>query len=461
MADILIKNGYILTQDKERTIIEDGAVAIQGDRILEVGKASELEKRHKVLKVINARNKLVMPGLIDSHSHLECYLSRGLLDDILCVPWIVRYFSWYYGLLTDEIYNLAAKLTCLEMIKTGTTCFCDCGTINTLEDAAVRAVEEIGIRGVLGRIMMDIYDPPALEGIPEHLKETTKEALDRGEEFIKKYNGGANGRIQAWLDLQQMPNSSDELCHGTKALAGKYRVGILTHAAVTEPMVRMTEERFGLPDIERCHKVGLLGPNFMAAHMGWVNGKELYLLKQTNSNVAHIPGSSMRGAYGSVIRGRFPEMVSMGINVALGCDGASCGNFYDMVQQLYLAATAHKEVRLDATIMKAQEVLDMATVNGARALLWERDIGSLEAGKKADIAIFDLMRPEWLPVGKVNLVSNLVYSATGDSCDTVIIDGQIVMENRKVLTVNERRLLEQAQETFQEVVRRADWLKKA
>ena len=189
----------------------------------------------------------------------------------------------------------------------------------------------------------------------------------------------------------------------------------------------------------------------MAAHMGWINGKELLLLKEQGVNVVHIAGSSMHGAYGSVARGLFPEMVSMGINVALGVDGASCGNHLDMIRQLYLVACAHKEVRVDPAIFPAPLVVRMGTVNGARALLLGEAVGSLKPGMKADIILLNLKRPEWTPVNEMNLISNLVYAAHGDCVETAIVDGQILMENRKVLKIDEEEVLARCQEYFQEV----------
>ncbi|MFQ5872517.1 MAG: amidohydrolase family protein [Dehalococcoidia bacterium] len=458
MADIVIKNGFILTLAPDRDVIEGGALAIEGDRIVGIGPAGEISRRHQATINIDARDKLVMPGLVNGHVHLGSTLSRGLLDDIECVPWIERIFSWYYPSLDEESYYLATMICCLEMVKTGTTTLCDCGTLPGVEGAAVRAVTEIGMRGVLGRVLMDIYQPPAILGVPENMQETTEEALSRGEEFVKRYHKAAGGRIQAWLDLQQVSNSSDELCRGVREITKRYDVGILTHAAVSPAEVRICPQRFGLPPIERFDNLGLLGPWFLAAHMGWINGGELILLKERRANVVHIAGSSMHGAYGSISRGLFPEMAAAGINICLGSDGASCSNHFDMVRQLYLAATAHKEVRLDPTLFPAQQVLRMGTINGARALGLEKEIGTLEVGKKADVAIFDLMRPEWVPFHRENLVSNLVYSASGASVDTVIIDGRLIVQNGQVKTVDEHEILKRGQKVSRRILDKADWL---
>lgn len=457
MADILVKNGFVITQDDARRLIEKGAVTIKGDRIEAVGDTEKLAQG-KFNTVIDASEKLVMPGLVNAHVHLHSPLSRGLLDDVECVTWIVRTFSGYYPLVDEQRYYLNTSLCCLEMIKTGTTTFCDCGTIPTIEKAALDAARASGIRGVLGRSVMDIYDPPALTGIPESRQETSKQALIRTEEFINQCRGQGAGRIIPGITILQVPNASDGLCQGVKELSERYSVGVQTHASVTEAMVSITKQRFGQRDIERMAGQNLLGPQFMAAHAGWLDGKEMLLLKESKSSLAHIPSSSMHGAYGSISRGRFPELVSMGVNVALGCDGASCSNHFDMIRQMYLTAIAHKEARLDPELFTCQQVLDMATLNGARALGLEREIGSLEPGKKADIVILNLMRPGMVPYARQNLVSNLVYSATGSFVDTVIIDGNLVMERGEVKTMDEQKVLSQGQEAFKEVLKRIDWL---
>ncbi|MEE8449617.1 MAG: amidohydrolase [Thermodesulfobacteriota bacterium] len=456
MTDLLIKNGLVLTQDNNRRVLAGADLAIEKDRIVALGEAAQMSDYQVAARVLDATDKLVMPGLIDAHVHLVSPLCRGLLDDIDCVSWIVGLFKGYYPLIDEENYYINARLACLEMLKTGTTTFAECGTMPGLEQAAVQAVTESGIRGVMARTMMDIYDPPGLEGFP--VKEETDEALAKAEEFIQRLQGRASGRIIPGLDLHQVPNSSDELCLGSKELAEKYGVGIMAHAAVTEPLVRMTEKRFGLPDIERMEDLGLLGPKFMAVHMGWINGRELVLLKARQASVIHCPSSSMHGAYGSVSCGRFPEMLQMGVNVALGCDGANCSNHLDMVRELSLTALSHKEFRLEPDLMGPQTVLDMATLNGARALGLEDEIGSLTPGKKADIVIFDLMRPEWVPVTKANVLSNLTYSATGDSVHTVIVDGRVVVEEGRLITMDEDEVLAEAQEAFQRLLKKMSWL---
>jgi 5-methylthioadenosine/S-adenosylhomocysteine deaminase len=335
------------------------------------------------------------------------------------------------------------------------------------------------MRGVLGRDLMDIhaaskgdyvsYD--AFTDLLDRLQENTQQCLDRSEQFINEFNTSANDRVRTWMDLQQVCNCSPELCQGVKKLADGYGVGILTHAAVSHDMVEMTRKRFGMRDIEYLHAQGVTGRNFLAAHMAWTDAAELIALKETDSNVVHVPGSSLHGVYSAVsARGKIPEYVKAGINVALGNDESSTGTCHDLVRDIYIVSTAHAEARhpwifpdKDLFMLRSAEpnpkAVEMATLGGARALNWEDDIGSLETGKKADITLWDLTSYEWIPTTRENLLNNFVYNGTGRSAHTVICDGEVVMEDQKILTIDERDVLAKAQAFGEQYIPTAPWLK--
>jgi 5-methylthioadenosine/S-adenosylhomocysteine deaminase len=466
--------------DDQRRLLENVSLAISGDRITAIGADAELESEHvgPDTKVIDATNRFVTPGLVNAHIHLESCYDKGLLDDLPVVPWCERYFSYTYGTLTDESYYYAAMASLLACLKTGTTTVCDCGTIQTMEDSAFRALRDIGMRGVLGRDLMDIhaatkgdyvsYD--AFTDLLDRLQENTEQCLERSEKFINDYNERENGRVRAWMDLQQVCNCSPELCQGVKKLADGYGVGILTHAGVSHDMVEMTRKRFGMRDIEYLHAQGITGRNFLAAHMAWTDAAELLALKETASNVVHVPGSSLHGVYSAVsARGKIPEYVKAGINVALGNDESSTGTCHDMCRDMYIVSTAHAEARhpwifpdRDLFMLRSAEedppAVTMATRNGATALLWEDDIGSLEVGKKADITLWDLTSYEWIPTTRENLLNNFIYNGTGRSAHTVLCDGQVIMEDQKVLLVDERDVRERAQEFAESYIPTAPWL---
>jgi 5-methylthioadenosine/S-adenosylhomocysteine deaminase len=447
-VDLLVEGGWMITMDAKRRIFENGAVAIRGNKIVDVGKTEEIKRGYTATKTISAKDKLIIPGLVDSHIHTHHTLTKGMIDDIPCNPWVEQAFSFCFANLDPESYYISALITCLQMMKTGTTSYIECGTVPPMEDRVVKAAEETGIRAIVGRVMWDLFEGPGFETYPARSRgckrETTGEALARAEDFIKRSNGSANGRIQTWFSLHQVPNCSPKLCRGVRDLSNKYNLGILTHAGVVEEMVQLTVERFGMRDIEYLNSVGILGPDFLGAHMAWITGKEMMMIRDTKSNIVHNVSSSMKGGYGSVSRGKFPEMISAGINVALGCDGANCSNHLDMVREMFLASVAHKEVRQDTTVMPPELVLEMATLNGAKAMKLEKKIGSLEAGKLADLTLFNLNRPEWVPTHRFNVIRNLIYSASGDSVDTVIIDGKITVENGRCVTVDEEEIYREA-----------------
>ena len=303
-ASVYIKDAkFMLTVDPQRRLLDDTSLAVSGDRIAAIGPNAELEKEWvgPQTRVIDGSQRFVTPGLINSHIHLESCYDKGLLDDVPVVPWCERYFSYTYGTLTDESYYYAALVSLLACLKTGTTTVSDCGTIQTMEGSPVKALTDIGMRGVLARDLMDVHTATksdyasydAFTDLLDRLQETTDQCLERSEKFINDYNGAADGRVRTWLDLQQVCNCSPELCKGVKKLADGYEVGVQTHAAVSHDMVEMTRKRFGMRDIEYLHANGVLGRNFLAAHMAWTDASELIALYETDSNVVHVPGSSL------------------------------------------------------------------------------------------------------------------------------------------------------------------------
>jgi 5-methylthioadenosine/S-adenosylhomocysteine deaminase len=480
-ADILIENArFLLTMDDQRRLLEGASLAIKGDRIIGIGESGELNGNSGPdTRVIDAKDFFVTPGLVNSHIHLESCYDKGLLDDVPVVPWCERYFSYTYGTLTDESYYWAALASLLACLKTGTTTVSDCGTIQTMEGSAVRAVDDIGMRAVLARDLMDIHGATksdyvsydAFTDLLDRLQESTEQCLERSERFINDYNGTADGRVRTWLDLQQVCNCSPELCQGVRKLAdGNENVGIQTHAGVSHDMVEMTRKRFGMRDIEYLYHQGVLGRDFLAAHMAWTDARELIWLKETDSNVAHVPGSSLHGLYSAISsRSHIPEYVNAGINVGIGNDESSTGTCHDMLREIYLVTTVHAEARHTMlfpnrdlfqleTADESPVAVEMATRNGARALNWEDDVGTLEVGKKADIALWDMNSYEWIPTNRVNLLNNFVLNATGRSCHTVICDGKVIMEDQKVLGVDEDEIRTKAQEFYERNYNQASWI---
>ena len=449
--DILIKNGTLVTMDKKRSVIRGAALAVKDGRIVSIGKTDELSKEYKDSKVIDATNRLVSPGFIDCHAHSSLYLAKGLVNDEWTSIYKLLYdfsYVWEAALKPDDVYVGALGLF-LEMIKHGTTCFADPGGYHDHHDMIGEAIKKIGIRGVITRSTRDRSDPE--HPIPEEMMETTEETARKCENIVRKWNGVANGRIKGWFSLRIINNLSDELCRLIKSKADEYGVGIHCHLHGSRPeeLVKVnklpqdeTVKTFGMSGVERLYRLGVTGPNLLGAHCPFTNERERIWLRDSGTKIVHCPTAQYAGGGGGIAMGTIPELVRSGVIVALGHDAVMWSNFVDPIRLMHIAASAHKDAKADVRVMGAHKAMEMMTINGAKALLWEKEIGSLEIGKRADIIIIDMNRPEWQPCHLDYEVTNLVYSASGDSVDTVIIDGNIVMENRKVLTVDESSVLE-------------------
>lgn len=450
-VDTLITHPTLLTMNPKREVIWRGAIAIQGEKIVEVGEQAVLAKKYRGRRVIDGRLKLAMPGFINAHNHMSGALTRGLIDDVTFIPWVQKKFYLSSKGLDMENYYFSTLLLGIEMLKSGTTCFVDCGTMPGLEEGVVRGVEEVGIKAVLGRILIDVTE--TLSSHHHRHERGTRENLRKGEAFVKDWHGAAGGRVQCWLCPMQVSSCSDELFRGAARIAERLKVGVLTHAAVATADVGLCVERFRQTPVERFHRLGVLGPNFLPTHMGWLTTREVRLLQEAGVSIVHAPSASMKCAYGSLSMGNFPEMMERGINICLGSDGPTASGFLDMFRTVHLAAVGHKEARLDPTVIRPIEALEMATLNGARALLWGDQTGSLEKGKCADIVLVDLRRPEFIPLHPETLLSHLVYAASGAAVETVLVNGRVVVEKGKVTTVDEGAVWEETQRWANRFVR--------
>jgi 5-methylthioadenosine/S-adenosylhomocysteine deaminase len=450
VADLIIANGYVVTMDPRRQIYSDGAVAVEGRNIVGVGRTKDVLTRHKAGHVIDAGGKLVVPGLVDGHNHAFQYLSKGIGDDVDIMTWLYKRVYPYETHVNAEEAYVGALGNYVQMIKTGTTCFNEPGGYHT--DSLAQAATDVGIRGILNRSTRDIADQGA--PLPEKLFEDLDTNLRQGEAAVAKWNNAADGRLRCWFSLRYVFNVSDDLCKAIKALADQYKVGIHAHAAAVEGENEAIEERFGKRSLERFHDLGLFGPNLYLVHMGYPNEREIGWLKEHDVKIAHCPSASMHGAYGVVGNQMMKRMIDLGLTISLGTDSATAGRFLDMVRVMYLAACAHRDQFADATIMGAYKALEMATIDGARACLWGDQIGSLEAGKRADIVIVGMDELRWHP--NLDPVRSLVYAADGDDVETVIIDGRVVMRDRVILTVDEEKVKRDVIRAGKDWIARAD-----
>lgn len=441
--DLLIERGIVLPMTGERDLLWDGAVAVDGGRIAAVGSTAELRRRFDARETVEARDQLVMPGLVNTHMHLFGAFARGLVNDLSFTPWIQKKFYVTSKGLNPDNYYLGTQFTSIEMLKTGTTAFLDCGTYQELEEAAVHGVETAGIRAVLARAMADVQDD--LAEFLSRSDKVTRENLEHAERFVADFDRAAGGRVRAWPCPIQVTSSSDELCEGAMALAERFDVGVVTHSNVDREDIEAHDMRFGTRPIERFNSLGILNRRFAGTHMARLSENEVELLMETGASAIHCPSASMKGAYGAFSKGRFPELIAGGATVGLGTDGPAAACFLDMFREVHLAATGHKEARLDWTVISPYQALELATIGSARAMLLEDEIGTLEPGKRADVILLDLMRPEMVPWHEDNLLANLVYSGSGSLVHTVLVDGRIVVRGGEVLTMDEGAILRQMQ----------------
>lgn len=441
MADLMLKNATIITMNQRREIIQDGAVVIEENRIVDVGKTKKIKSSHRVEREIDCRGKLVLPGLVDCHVHLAQALIRGCADDMALIPWLRQRVLPLQGTYTEKEGELSAKLCCIEMIKSGTTTFVECLLHWRYGfDRIARVVEKIGIRGVLSKSLMNVPGyADQKDAIPSGMVEDGEKTMKQTIQMIQRWHGKANNRIHVWFGARTPGACTVDFYREISEKARKYKTGITIHLAEVKQDIEYLRREFGMTPMEFMNHCGIVGPHVIYAHGVWIPPEDFKILQKTGGTVCHCPASNLKLASGFA---PVPEMLKSGVNVALGCDGGPSNNCYDMIREMKLAALVHKARLLDPEVLPAETVLEMATLNGARATLWRGQIGSIERGKLADLIVIDLRRPHLVPVR--NPVSNLVYAANGGDVYTVIIDGKIIMENRQMTTIEEEEVVQEA-----------------
>ena len=450
---LLITNLTVVTMDARRRILSEGAIVLEAERILAVGKAAELEPRFAGAQQINGRGMLALPGFIDAHVHSDQALLRSIADDQPWRPFLNQFIWPIMAKRTPEDALLSLKLCMLEMIKAGTTCFVD-SIIPTRYpfDALAQAVVDTGMRAVLTKYVM-----PQASFSKQGSRVDTGAILNEEQSFadaeqsIRAWHGGANGRIQVWYGplTAREPASTcpPEFYWRVSRQAREYGVGITIHLGGERDDAPFFQRVFGLRPVEFAQKNGLVGPNVLLINGNWFDQDEIRILAETDTRLVHSPTANMKMASGIA---KIPQMRDAGITIALGCDSGANNNCHDMIREMKAASLLHKISSMDASALPAEAVLEMATIEGARAIGLEDQIGSLEAGKQADIILVDLRQPHSMPV--YDPIANLVYTAHGGDVDTVIVAGKILMVNRHLPHVDEEAILSQAQETGQKLL---------
>ena len=425
---VLLKDiGWLVTQDSARTVLKDTSIRVEDEIIAEVG--SDLPSQAD--QIIDCKGTIVLPGLINTHTHLSMTMFRGYADDMKLQEWLASKI-WPLELkLTPEICYYGALLGCLEMIATGTTMFVD---MYLFMENVAKAVEEAGLKAYLSYGIFGA-DGSALE---KKSKENTKRFIS----YVKDMN---DPRVNLAIGPHAPYSCSPELLIWAKETAENEGAILTTHLAETRSEQAQFQKERGMRVIEYLDKIGFLCPNLLAAHCVWLTKSEVNLLAKRKVKVSHCPVSNMKLASGGVAP--VPEMLESGVTVSLGTDGAASNNSLDMFETMKTCALLQKAHRWDATVLPAQQVLDLATIEGARALGVADKVGSIEAGKQADLIVVDARAPNLVPIhGAATVISDLVYSVKGANVDTSIVAGKILMKNREFQTLKENEIYEKAQE---------------
>lgn len=452
MSSILISEGTIITMDEQRHVISDGAVLIQNDRITQVGKADEVKAKPGVEFEINGKGMVILPGLIDTHVHLAQALLRGCADDSSLIDWLQKFVWPLQGNFDAGDGKASADLCMLEMLKSGTTTFLESLLHSRYGfDGVAESLERSGMRGILSKTVMGLPGYGSEKSIMHPgMVEDAKTCLRDVEYHFGRWNGKADGRIRVWYGARSLGGCTRELYESIAKGAERLGTGVTMHLSEVEEDVRYAKKEFGMMPAEFMDQVGLTGRNVVFAHGIWLTEREWQILASKGASVAHCPSSNMKLASGIA---KVPEMLEAGVNVGLGCDGAPSNNCYDMVREMKTASLLQKARLLDPLAMRAETVLEMATINGAKALGLQQELGSIEVGKKADVILLSLRKPHLTPA--LNPVSNLVYSAEGSDVQTVIINGEIVVENQLVKTLEEEKVLREANRRSERLLERA------
>lgn len=427
-VDLLIHHALLVTVDDHSTIIEDGALAIRGERIIALGQTQSILEEYEGDQLLDATNRIILPGLIDAHAHLATVLLRGLAEDLPLEPWLQKVWLAEKAVMTAENIEGASRLAMCELVLGGVTCAVD---MYWYPQASALAAREVGFRLVNGPVFLE------MENAPDGLSFAGRLAFAR--EYMQQY------RQDALVRPLLMPHStytdSPDALRKIKALAEEWGVGLHIHTAETAAEVRDVQARYGQTPIHLLHSLGLLDEYILLAHCVHLEQEEIDLVAISGAGVVHNPVSNMKLASGFA---PVTQMLRQNINLSIGTDGAQSSNDLDMWWAMRLAALLQKGIQQDATVMKAQEVLRMATIGAARSLGMGEQIGSLEAGKIADLIILRRNAPHLTPLH--DLYAHLVYTYGREDIEAVMINGQWVMQSRQLLQTDLQRNMEQVNE---------------
>lgn len=425
-ADLIVLGGTIVTMDNTRRNIDDGAIAVAHGRVVAVGSRAEIQKSYFARETIDAGSRTIIPGLVNGHTHIPMTLFRGLADDLDLQEWLTKYiFPAEAKNVTEEFVRAGTRLGLAEMIRGGTTTYCD---MYYFEDAIAEETSKAGVRGVLGETVIDF---------PVADNKTNAEAMAYVEKFVKRWQG--NDLITPAIAPHAPYTVSEEHLKAVRAFSDRTGAPIVTHISETKREVDDSLKTKKATPIDYLESIGFLNERVIAAHVVWPTPTEIDVLKRLKVGVVHNPQSNMKLAAGVA---PVPKMLAEGLKVGLGTDGAASNNDLNMWEEMDTAAKLHKVFSGDPKVLSAEEAFEMATIRGAQALHLDREIGSIEVGKRADLVIID--RDDLHQIPLYNVYSDLVYATKASDVLTVLINGRTVMRDRKLLTLDEAAIKESA-----------------
>jgi 5-methylthioadenosine/S-adenosylhomocysteine deaminase len=426
-----IRNGTIVTLDPNRRILKNSSIVINRDRIEWIGSEKNFPSQFNHVYNIDANNKVVYPGFINAHSHAALTIVRGIGDELGTAPAYTPNVPQGEYLSPDDCFVLSL-LGGLESLKFGTTCIVD----NYIhEDAATRAFAKLGLRAVVSEFIRDVNARKIPQRIYEFDLNKGTKTLQKNLDLIDKWHLAENGRITCRLGPHTPDGCSSDLLTLVREHAEKLDVGMVIHLAQSKGEVEELSRRENMTPTEYLHNLGILGPNLIAGHCIYVTEKDMELIGSSGTHVVHLSGSNAKGGMMAPIK----ALKQRGANITIGSDNMA----YDMIEVMRLALCTARMLDEDPIAFKAIDMLEMATINAAKALGMEKEIGSIEIGKKADIILIDYKKPHLVPI--IDHIANLVHNALGSDVTTVLIDGEIIMENNDVCSVDEEQVLNDGQ----------------
>src|SRR2546423_477276 len=420
---LVVDGGTVITQNSAHQIVAPGAVAIDGTDIVEVGTAEAIAARYQPRESVDARGQIVLPGLINTHTHAPMVMYRGLADDLALMDWLQKYiFPAEAKTVSPEMVRIGTRLAALEMIESGTTTFAD---MYYFEEEIARATFAAGLRGILGETIIQF---------PVADAKTPADALARAERFIREFKD--NGLIVPAVAPHALYTNDRTSLVAAGGLRRKSGLPVLIHYSEAEDEVRSAREQYNMTPAAALESIGFWGSNTLAAHGVWVTDDDIAILKRHGVGIAHNPESNMKLASGAA---PVTKYLAAGVNVGLGTDGAASNNDLDMFEAMRQAAFLAKLATRDPTAVSARTALDLATIGGARALAMDRQIGSLESGKKADLIVVSMREARQTPI--YDPISHLVYTTRGDDVTTTIVNGKVLMKDRQVRTLDKTAVI--------------------